>query len=306
MTTGMVLSIERCSLHDGPGLRTTVFLKGCPLSCKWCHNPESQSFKPQLYTLNEQCANCGFCETVCINHTSVKLNINEGCAVRNIDRENCAACGKCANACSKSALEIKGISMTAQEVMDVVLKDIRYYEQSGGGFTISGGEPLAQYSFTQEILKLAKKNEIHTCIETSGYTDTDRILSIIPYVDLFLYDFKESDDNKHTEFTGVSNSLIIKNLHAIDKAGGKIILRCPIIPGCNDRDDHFAAIADTAESLCNIIEINIMPYHPMGSSKSKRIGRDYPLTNIGFPADEQVESWIKAVAQATSVATRKG
>ncbi|MCL2285157.1 MAG: glycyl-radical enzyme activating protein [Firmicutes bacterium] len=296
---GTVLSIERCSLHDGPGIRTTVFLKGCPLSCLWCHNPESLSFKPELYYFEEKCIHCGLCGTICDNHS-----VNEGSHILN--REDCDVCGKCADACTQSAFEVKGTLMQAQDVMDIVMKDEKFYKQSGGGLTISGGEPLAQYEFTLELLRLAKENGLHTCIETCGFAPTDRLLSIVPYVDLFLYDFKESNEDRHKEFTGASNRLIIDNLFAIDKAGAKVILRCPIIPTCNDRDGHFTAIAQMANTMCNIVEVNIMPYHPMGASKAMRIGREYRLADIGFPTDEQVDGWVKAAQQRTNVEVRKG
>ena len=296
---GTVLSIERCSLHDGPGIRTTVFLKGCPLSCLWCHNPESLSFKPELYYFEEKCIHCGLCGTICGNHTA-----NEGSHILN--RKDCDACGKCVDACLQSAFEIKGTAMQARDVMAIVMKDEKFYKQSGGGLTISGGEPLAQYDFTIELLRLAKENGLHTCVETGGFAPTDRMLGLVPYVDLFLYDFKENNEDRHKEFTGASNRLIIDNLLAIDGAGAKVILRCPIIPTCNDRADHFAAIAQMANTLRNIVEVNIMPYHPMGASKAMRIGREYRLADIGFPTDEQADDWVKATQQGTNVEVRKG
>ncbi|MCL2361050.1 MAG: glycyl-radical enzyme activating protein [Defluviitaleaceae bacterium] len=295
---GTILSIERCSLHDGPGLRTTVFLKGCPLSCLWCHNPESQSFKPELFFLEEKCARCGACGDICKNHFFADSHT--------INRADCNACGKCAEVCHKSAIEIKGIKMKAHDVMDVVLKDACYYEHSGGGLTISGGEPLAQLDFTLSLLRMAKESGIHTCLETSGYMDTDKLLSLVPYVDLFLYDFKASNDDAHKRFTSVSQQLIMDNLFAIDKAGAKIILRCPIIPTCNDNAEHFYAIAGTANTLNNILEINIMPYHPMGSSKATRIGQEYLMPDIGFPADEQVNDWVNAIRRDTNIAVKIG
>ena len=304
MITGTIISIERCSLHDGPGLRTTVFLKGCPLSCLWCHNPESQSFQPELYTLDERCVYCGKCAVVCGNH-SVDIH-DENNADHSINRKNCTACGKCVDICTQSALEIKGTVVTAQSVIDVALRDVHYYRQSGGGLTISGGEPMAQYDFTMELLRLAKKSELHTCIETSGYSPADKILSVLPYVDLVLYDYKESDETGHKEYTGMSNNMIVSNLTAINEAGAEIILRCPIIPGFNDRDEHFIAIADIANRLSNIKEINVMPYHPMGGSKAKRIGRVYPLNDIGFPKDEQIDDWLNKISKNTNVPVIKG
>lgn len=291
--TGTVLSIERFSLHDGPGLRTTVFLKGCPLACMWCHNPESQAFKPELLYDNEKCTSCGLCGKVCENQTQKKPN-----------RENCMACGKCVAICPQSALEIKGSAMLAQDVMSEVQKDMIYYNYSGGGLTISGGEPLAQFEFTRELLRLAKDKGIHTCIETSGHGPTEKLLALLP--DLFLYDFKESDDEKHIKYVGAARELIEKNLYALDAAGAKIILRCPIIPTCNARDDHFAAIAKTANALSNIVEINIMPYHPMGAAKAARLGREYPLAGISFPAEDEIDGWVEKVRSGTDVVVRRG
>lgn len=299
MTAGNILSIERGSLHDGPGLRTTVFLKGCPLSCLWCHNPESQSLKPELYYFDEKCVHCGMCVTICPNH-----RVDE--TQHTINRKDCKACGKCVEVCLQSALEIKGSEMSAQDIIDIALKDARYYKHSGGGLTISGGEPLAQPDFTTELLRLSKENGLHTCLETSGYASTDRLLSVMPYVDLFLYDFKESGEDEHKTFTGISRGLIMDNLFAIDKAGAKIVLRCPVIPAYNDRDEHFAAIAATANALHNIVEVNIMPYHPMGASKAARIGREYPLADIGFPKDGQIDGWLERVCRDTHVTVKKG
>ena len=296
--TGTVLAIERCSLHDGPGLRTTVFLKGCALSCLWCHNPESQSFKPELYYFDEKCNRCGLCRTICNNHY-----INE--QEHLINRKDCRACGECTT-CPQSAIEIKGKKMSAQDVIDVVLKDVKYYEQSGGGMTISGGEALAQFDFCLELLRLAKENGIHTCIETSGHAPTERFLSIVQYVDLFLFDYKESDNDKHKQFTGVTQELILDNLLTIDKKKASIVLRCPVIPGYNDRDDHFMAIAKTASILNNIVEINVMPYHPMASSKATRIGKVYPMEDIGFPTDEQIDGWLDMLRRNTDVTVKKG
>ena len=295
--TGTVLSIERCSLHDGPGLRTTVFLKGCPLSCLWCHNPESKSFTSELYYLYEKCVFCGLCGKECVNH---KITAAE----HSIRRTACTACGKCVRICPNSALELKGEVKTTQDVLDIILKDVRYYEKSGGGMTLSGGEPLAQFDYSLELLCLAKENGIHTCIETSGYISTDKIMSVLPFVDLFLYDFKVGNDDEHLKYTGVPKSPIMENLQKLDNVGAKIILRCPVIPGYNDNDEHFAAISETANSLTNIIEVNIMKYNPMGASKAKRIGQSG--LELGFPEDKQVEGWLEAAARNTKVTVKLG
>jgi len=274
-----------------------VFLKGCPLSCLWCHNPESKSFAPELYYLHEKCVSCGLCEKECVNH-KVKA---EG---HKIKRSGCIACGKCVSICPNSALELKGGEKTAQDVLDIVLKDVRYYEKSGGGMTLSGGEPLAQFDFSLELLQLAKENGIHTCLETSGYVSADKIMSVLPYVDLFLYDFKVSNDDEHLKYTGVPKGPIMENLQRLDNAGAKIILRCPVIPGYNDNDEHFVAISETANSLTNIVEVNIMKYNPMGASKAKRIGQSG--LELGFPEEKQVNGWLEAAARNTKVTVRLG
>jgi pyruvate formate lyase activating enzyme len=249
---GLVFSIERGATHDGPGLRTAVFLKGCPLRCLWCHNPESQAFTPEAYETDD-------------------------------------------------GTEMKGKEMTAEEVLCTVRKDKKFYEKSGGGLTLSGGEPLAQITFTREILRMAKDEGIHTCMETSGFAPTEDILSLVPYVDLFLFDFKESDDERHKKFTGVSRELILKNLSAINDAGAKIILRCPIIPGYNDRAEHFHAISQALITFPQIIKLNLMPYHAMGASKAKRLGRKYKMPDIKTPTDEQVKEWISIINEAIPV-----
>jgi glycyl-radical enzyme activating protein len=300
-TKGMVLGVERTSLHDGPGLRTTVFLKGCPLRCLWCHNPESQSFSIDLYFLHEKCVNCGICSSVCRkNCHTVSSNKHE------IKRSNCLRCGECVRACPYFSLEMKGEKMDTEAVMEIVEQDRDFYDASGGGLTISGGEPLAQFEFTHQLLSLSKKSGIHNCLETSGFASTEKLIKVKDCVDIFLYDFKESNLEKHLLYTGVENSLILKNLFELDRLGSKIILRCPVIPGMNDRLAHLKEIAALAEKLKNILEINIMPYHPMGKSKSKRIGKVYPLEEIDFAEKEQTEKWIEFIKKNTSVPVRKG
>jgi len=196
--------------------------------------------------------------------------------------------------------------MSVQEVLDIALKDLHYYNSSGGGLTISGGEPLMQHGFTLKLFQLAKENGLHNCLETCGYADTEKILSLIPFVDLFLFDFKISNEDNHIKFTNAPRKPIIDNLRAINDAGAKIILRCPIIPTYNDTEDHFNAISETAETLSNVIEVNIMPYHPMGSSKAMRIGREYLVSGVEFSTDEQIGHWLDMVRRGTSVAVKQG
>ncbi|MDX2111054.1 MAG: glycyl-radical enzyme activating protein [Verrucomicrobiota bacterium] len=284
--TGMVFAIERCSLNDGPGIRTTVFLKGCPLRCQWCHNPESVSMRPELYFLHERCILCGHCAEVC----------TQGChlvspAGHEIDRTNCTTCGACVEACPVAALEIKGRPMEVDDIMAVVEKDRCYYESSGGGLTISGGEPLFQFAFTQRLLESAKTANLHTCVETSAFAPVEHLLALVPLVDLFLIDWKETDPERHKQFTGVENSRIRSNILALDKAGARIRLRCPLIPGYNDSNEHSQGIKQLAAELRNLVGIDIMPFHPMGRAKNDRLGKSQSMPETDFCPDEIAKQW---------------
>lgn len=290
--TGTVLAIERCSLHDGPGIRSTVFLKGCPLSCLWCHNPESQCFHSELSFLDERCRRCGICVTTC---TQGVHRIIDG--VHHLDREACLRCGACVEACPHQALELKGRSMSVAMVLEEVGKDRAYYAASQGGMTISGGEPTAQYDFCRALLQAAQTEGIHCCLETSAYAPQQRLLDLCDLVDLFLIDWKESDPQLHRRWTGVAQQPIAENLLALDAAGARMLLRCPIVPGLNDRDDHFSGIAALANRLNHVVGIEIMPYHPLGASKARSIGRDYPLLDLDFASREQADAWRRRLAQ---------
>ena len=268
---GTIFNIQRFCVNDGPGIRTTVFLKGCPLSCVWCHNPESQRFEPEILFYKDKCTGCGRCKCVTA-----------------ADRDF---------VCFNGAKEICGKTVSANEVTAEVLKDKPFYKNSGGGVTLSGGEPLAQYDFSLELLKKAKENGIHTAIETCGYAEKSKILEIAKYVDLFLFDCKETDQELHKEYTGVDNKIILENLKALSDAGSKIILRCPIIPGFNDRAEHFKGISETAEKFIGIEHIEIEPFHPLGESKYSALGRE--VADIPVPSGKTVDKWIKQIGCGT-------
>ena len=276
MLSAMIFDIERNSYVDGPGIRTTVFLKGCPLSCVWCHNPESQSFEKQIMFYKSKCIGCGKCREVCPNNL-----------------KSCDFCGKCELYCPADARKICGKEYTTDEVLKEIVKDKPFYENSGGGVTLSGGEPLAQYDFSLELLKKAKENGIHTAIETCGYAEKSKILEIAKYVDLFLFDCKKTDQELHKKYTGVDNKIILDNLKALSDAGSKIILRCPIIPGFNDRAEHFKGISEIAGKLSGIEHIEVEPFHPHGESKYSALGRKY--ANIKTPDTETVRRWKETV-----------
>jgi pyruvate formate lyase activating enzyme len=287
MEQGIVFDIQRFSLHDGPGIRTSVFLKGCPLRCLWCHNPESQSFKTELSFKSEKCVHCRVCESVC---PSGVHSFHENS--HRIDFSKCASCGLCVQNCCFDALKLYGKVMSVTEIINEASKDIKYYENSGGGITITGGEPLSQPEFTFEILKESKEKGIHTCIETSGYTPKNIVEKILPHVDLFLFDYKATGSEKHLELTGVSNGLILENLDYICRKGAKIILRCPLIPGINDSADHLEAIANLSARYACLIGIEILPYHDMGRGKWRELGRDYKLSYLKNASEDQKANWI--------------
>ncbi len=297
--TGCVFNIQRFSINDGPGIRTTVFLKGCPLRCLWCHNPESARAVPELLYDEERCVSCGRCITRCEHGGHEILDFKH-----HFKRDVCIGCGACIQP-SCPALELAGKKMTTEEVIEEVMKDEAFYKTSNGGMTISGGEPMAQFEFTLELLKLAKENRLHTCIETCGYCDFEKLERAAEYVDIFLYDYKETDNALHQKFTGVSNKRIHDNLRKLDKMGAKTVLRCPIIPTLNDREDHFAGIAAMANELTHVMGVDVEPYHPLGSSKCTKLGREYELAELKFPESETVKSWIAAIAEKTYKEVRK-
>ena len=298
---GTVFNIQRFSVNDGPGIRTTVFLKGCMLRCLWCHNPESHSPRPQLMLYADRCIGCGKCIAAC----SAGLHNFGADGVHQIERENCAGCGRCAAECV-GALEIAGREMSVEEILTEVQKDSAFYAHSGGGMTVSGGEPLMQPEFTTALFREAKQRGLHTCIETCGFAPTETVLALAPYVDLFLWDVKETDSARHKEFTGVPNERILANLRALNAAGAKIVLRCPIIPGYNDREEHLRAVGALAEELTGVIRVDVEPYHPLGKSKAASLGTSYALGDMSFPAEDAVRAWIECIAAETSKPVQKG
>jgi pyruvate formate lyase activating enzyme len=221
-----------------------------------------------------------------------------------IDRANCIACGECAESCA-GAIELCGKEMSVDEVITEVMKDASFYKNSGGGMTLSGGDPFMQHEFSLELLKAAKEKGLHTCIETCGYVSRDILERFIPYVDIFLWDVKESDEERHKKYTGVSNVRILENLKYLDQRGAKVILRCPIIPEYNLREEHLLFLGELAESLACVQRVEIEPYHPLGSSKSQALGIEYPLGDMGFLEKEETERIIAVVSSKTKKTVKK-
>ncbi len=279
---GCVFSIQHFCVDDGPGIRSCVYLKGCNLHCAWCHNPESLSCKPEVSYIEHLCQGCGRCAQICSAHSF------EG-GVHLFRREKCNCGGKAARACPSGALSIIGEEMTPEVVLDAVERDRRFFERSGGGMTVTGGEPTMQPDFLLALLQLAKSRGIHCCVETNGTAPWGIYESILPFVDLFLWDYKLTDPQRHMELVGTSNRTILQNLEKICAAGGQAVLRCPIIPGVNDVLEHFSAIAALTSRL-PLLGFEIMPYHNFGVSKTVRLGAA-PQREFVVPQEATVEVW---------------
>lgn len=292
---GTVFDIQKFSLHDGPGIRTTVFLKGCPLRCAWCHNPESWKKQHEILYCAEKCIHCGNCVTLCPQGChSVDENGHH------FDRTRCTGCGACTEKCYAEALSLCGKEWTVEAVLEEVLKDRAFYENSGGGMTISGGEPMAQFPFTLELIRQGKAAGLHVALETCGFAQEKQYAELTGLVDLFLFDIKSMNDENHRKFTGQSNELILSNLRFLDSCGATIRLRCPLIPGLNDAEDDLRRIGELANTLSHVAGIDVEPYHPLGVSKASQLGLKDCFT-APFAEKECWERWIAILRQYTSV-----
>ena len=279
---GRLLDIKRLAVHDGPGIRTTIFLKGCSLRCRWCHNPESVSPGPEVGFLKNKCTGCGKCAEVCPTGAHVLQN-----GTHTFNRELCTACGKCVEACLPDALEYYGIELSVEEAAAAVLEDKTFYVQSDGGCTISGGEPLLQADFCAEVFKRLRKNEIHCAIDTSGAVKWESFETVLPYTDMFLYDVKHTDDKLHREHVGSSNRQILNNLKRLSECDVPIEIRIPMIPGFNADEESIAAIGKLLGGLRNITGVRLLPYH-LAHSKYMNVGHADTMPDVPLPTQSHL------------------
>lgn len=281
---GLVFDIQRFCTHDGPGIRTTVFMKGCALDCKWCHNPESKSRRPELFYNPSFCIACGRCVEVC---RAQAHSLDNGHA---LNRSKCELCMRCADACPALALEVTGKEMSVEQVLAEAEKDRVFYEESGGGLTLSGGEPMLQFEFTRDLLAAARSSGLHTCLETSGFGATERYIEIAPLVDVFLWDVKDTDPDRHKANTGAPLEPILENLSAVDREGVRTILRCIVLNGVNLNQQHLNRLLEIRAGLRHCEAIELLPYHSLGDSKHERLGLCRQSHPEWTPSEEQVAS----------------
>jgi len=281
---GIIFDVKKYAIDDGPGIRTTVFFKGCPLRCWWCHNPEGQVLEPELMYKRNRCNGCDECVTNCpkdaISRVSQYVSVN---------REQCNLCGKCSLGCPSDALMIVGKKMEVGEVVKEIEKDVLFYDESEGGVTFSGGEPLFQLDFLNALLEECGKRNISTAVDTCGYASYETIDKIRDKVDLFLYDIKMMDDEKHRKYTGVSNKPILENFKKLTENGSNLLIRFAIIPGINDDEDN---ITKTAEFILShgINQINLLPYHRAGIEKYKSLNKAYKIEKTQPPSDQDLRA----------------
>lgn len=293
-TEGWVFDIQRFSLHDGPGIRTTIFIKGCPLQCIWCHNPEGISPRPQVRVNFNICTLCGRCADVCESGCHI---IDKNSHLLRLDR--CMLCGRCASVCLNKATEIVGRKMTAEDVMSIVRKDIPFYEQSGGGVTLSGGEPMAQPEFALAIMKMAHTENVHTAIETSLCVNWQVVEKFIETADLFLVDLKHIDETLHKELTGISNRQILSNVRRLAQTTKPMIIRICLVPGYNANSDFAEKLVEFITSLEQTPEVEILLYHRLGIPKWKAIGEQPPMPEDVPAADrDDASEWVQRLRDA--------
>lgn len=282
---GLTSTIRRLAIHDGPGIRTIIFLKGCPLRCLWCAAPETQSSRKEVLFYGEYCLSCNRCRDVC-PEGAIRIS-PEG--TRSINRTDCTVCGACAAECPADAMRVCGEEKTVAQVLAEVERDRSFYHHSGGGATVSGGEPLAQAEFTAALLYALKRARIHTAVETSGACSWEHLERVFADLDLLLYDLKIMDPEQHRKLTGVSNELILDNLAQVVARGIPTIVRVPVVPGINDNEENFREIGRFLHALGRVRRVDLLPYHRLGEAMYARLGRRYSLPGISLCPDDALE-----------------
>ena len=284
MNKGNIFDIKHFAVHDGKGIRTTVFFKGCPLHCVWCHNPESQAASEQFGFLQHKCVNCGACVMVCPTGAQ-KLDENHK---HIFDRSLCNMCGLCVSVCHRKALTKYGKKVTVEEILPELLQDIDFYEESNGGVTLSGGEPLLQIDFCEELLRQLKDANVNTAVDTCGFAPWESINRILPFTDTFLYDIKHMDPKKHCDYTGQRNELIIDNLRKLNKCGAKIEIRMPFIPSYNDDEANLRAMGELLGGMKMVERVKVLPYHEFARTKYVSIGMNDTMPQVKIPTEDDL------------------
>jgi pyruvate formate lyase activating enzyme len=281
----MLFDIEHYAIHDGPGIRTTIFFKGCPLRCQWCANPESQQMTAELFYTEDLCLHCGECTRVCPN-AAIQFESGE----RRHDRRQCNGCGSCAQTCTTGALEKCGFALDMHTLWKQVKDDRAFWDRSGGGITLSGGEPLLQYQCAAHFLSVCKRNYVHTAVETCGHVPMSHIEAVFPHVDLFIFDFKTAVEATHERLTGFANQQIKKNLSTVLRSGVDVLVRMPLVPGLNDAPEELAALGCFLETQRPGVCFEILGYHRLGIGKYERLCRPYALDAIEVPSAERIQA----------------
>jgi pyruvate formate lyase activating enzyme len=276
----VVLSIARMTVHNGPGIRTLILFKGCPLGCLWCSTPESQKEEPEIAIFPDKCINCGRCIPVCPLNT-----VNLENETISINRSLCNNCGRCADVCHSEAIRLLGQRMTVEELVEEAKKDIIFYKHSCGGVTLSGGEPLLNPGFVLKLLRALKEEGISTGVDTCGHVPWANIEQVLPYIDFFLWDIKHMNSQKHREFTGVSNELILSNARSVSDRDIPLYIRVAVIPGYNDSEENIRATCEFARGLSSVVEVDLLPLHHLGKARYDSLNRAYLIADIPLIPD---------------------